>query len=48
MTPLLLCPVCHRKVTPTLGDNVYRHLDTVGHNCPMSGKPFVLVTAGAA
>lgn len=37
------CPVCHRKVTPTQADNVWRHRDKAGNNCPMSGKPFDLI-----
>ena len=36
------CPVCWRTIFAD-GSNVWRHRDTAGNNCPMSGHPFYLI-----
>lgn len=36
------CPVCWRIVFPD-GGNMWRHRDTIGKWCQMSGEPFALI-----
>ena len=47
-TPRRRCPVCYRRVKPTMRGLIYGHMDKAHGVCPASWHMYDLTIAGAA